>query len=50
MEDAEYVKGKLLEAFPTVKEISITGLGVVIGAHCDPGLFTIFYMADGRTV
>lgn len=49
-EDAEYVKQKLLEEFPTVKEISITGLGVVIGAHCGPGLFTIFYMTDKRTV
>lgn len=47
-EDAEYVKNKLLEAFPTIKEITITGLGVVIGAHCGPGLFTIFYMADSR--
>lgn len=48
-EDAMYVKNSLLEAFPTVKEITITGLGVVIGAHCGPGLFTIFYMADSRT-
>lgn len=48
MEDAEYVKNTLMEAFPTVKEITITGLGVVIGAHCGPGLFTIFYMADKR--
>lgn len=48
MEDAEYVKNALLEAFPTVKEITITGLGVVIGAHCGPGLFTIFYMAQKR--
>lgn len=48
MEDAEYVKNALMEAFPTVKEITITGLGVVIGAHCGPGLFTIFYMADKR--
>lgn len=48
MEDAEYVKNALLEAFPNVKEISITGLGVVIGAHCGPGLFTIFYMSDAR--
>ncbi len=48
MEDAEYVKNALLEVFPTVREITITGLGVVIGAHCGPGLFTIFYMADKR--
>lgn len=48
IEDAEYVKNALMEAFPTVKEITITGLGVVIGAHCGPGLFTIFYMADKR--
>lgn len=48
LEDAEYVRDRLLELFPTVKKISISGLGVVIGAHCGPGLFTIFYMADKR--
>lgn len=48
LEDAEYVKDKLMEAFPNVKDITITGLGVVIGAHCGPGLFTIFYMTDIR--
>lgn len=48
MEDAEYVKNALLEVFPNVKEITITGLGVVIGAHCGPGLFAIFYMSDAR--
>ncbi len=47
-EDAQYVKNALLETFPSVKEITITGLGVVIGAHCGPGLFTIFYMTDAR--
>lgn len=47
-DDAEYVKNKLLEAFPTIGNITITGLGVVIGAHCGPGLFTIFYMTDKR--
>lgn len=48
MEDAEYVKSKLLEAFPDIKEIRISGLGVVIGAHCGPGLLAIFYMTDKR--
>lgn len=49
-EDAAKVKEMLLEAFPTLEDgdITITGLGVVIGAHCGPGLFTIFYMADKR--
>ena len=47
MEDAEYVKGKILEMYPDAK-ITISGLGVVIGAHCGPGLFTIFYMTDAR--
>ena len=47
IEDAEYVKGKILEMYPDAK-ITISGLGVVIGAHCGPGLFTIFYMTDAR--
>lgn len=48
IEDAEFVKEQLLETFTGIKEITITGLGVVIGAHCGPGLFTIFYMTDTR--
>ena len=47
LEDAQYVRDKLLEDFPNAS-ISISGLGVVIGAHCGPGLFTIFYMTDKR--
>ena len=49
LEDAEYVRDKLLEAYPSIGKISIQGLGVVIGAHCGPGLFTIFYMTNERT-
>ncbi len=48
MADAEYVRDELLKVYPDA-EITITGLGVVIGAHCGPGLFTIFYMTDKRT-
>ena len=48
-EDAEYVKNKLLEKFPSIKSFSIQGLGVVIGAHCGPGLLAIFYMCKERT-
>lgn len=48
MEDAEFMKQKVLELFPTVSNVTITSLGVVIGAHCGPGLFTIFYLGDKR--
>ncbi len=48
MSDAEYVRDELLKTYPDAT-ITITGLGVVIGAHCGPGLFTIFYMTDKRT-
>jgi DegV family protein with EDD domain len=46
--DAEFVRDMLLENFPTVSKVTITGLGVVIGAHCGPGLFTIFYLGNKR--
>lgn len=46
--DAEYVRDLILKDFPDVGEITITSLGVVIGAHCGPGLFTIFYLCNGR--
>ncbi len=47
LEDATYVKEKLLEKYPDAV-ITISGLGVVIGAHCGPGLLTVFYMTDAR--
>ncbi|MGI5976772.1 MAG: DegV family protein, partial [Candidatus Limivicinus sp.] len=46
--DAEYVRDLIKKDFPDVGEITITSLGVVIGAHCGPGLFTIFYLCSGR--
>lgn len=46
--DAEFLRDSIKEAFPDVGEISITNLGVVIGAHCGPGLLTIFYLCNGR--
>lgn len=48
LEDAEFMKQKILEAFPTISKITIMSLGAVVGAHCGPGLFTIFYMGEKR--
>ena len=46
--DAEYVRDEIKKAYPQVGRITITGLGVVIGAHCGPGLLTVFYLCAGR--
>ena len=46
--DAEFVRDSIRAAFPQVGEITISSLGVVIGAHCGPGLLTVFYLCDGR--
>ena len=46
--DAEHVRDAIKTAFPQVGEITITSLGVVIGAHCGPGLLTVFYLCDSR--
>ncbi len=46
--DAEWVRDAIREAYPQVGEITITSLGVVIGAHCGPGLLTVFYFCNGR--
>ena len=48
MEDAEYIRDSVKEAFPDLGEISISSLGVVIGAHCGPGLLTCFYLCNER--
>ena len=46
--DAETVRDAIKAAYPQVGEITITGLGVVIGAHCGPGLLTVFYLCADR--
>ena len=46
--DAEYVRDEIHKAYPQLGEITVTGLGVVIGAHCGPGLLTVFYLCNGR--
>lgn len=46
--DAELVRDEIKKAFPQIGEITITSLGVVIGAHCGPGLLTVFYLCKGR--
>ena len=46
--DAQFVRDEIKNAFPAVGEITISSLGVVIGAHCGPGLLTVFYLCDGR--
>ena len=48
LSDAEHVRDAIREAYPQVGEITITSLGVVIGAHCGPGLLTVFYLCDSR--
>ena len=45
--DAEYVKDRILELHPGAK-VDISQLGVVIGAHCGPGLLAVFYFTDAR--
>lgn len=47
-DDAEYIRNEVKAAFPDFGEISISSLGVVIGAHCGPGLLTCFYLCRER--
>ena len=46
--DAEHVRDTVKAAYPRLGEITITSLGVVIGAHCGPGLLAVFYLCGGR--
>lgn len=46
--DAQQLRDGIKKAYPQTGEITITSLGVVIGAHCGPGLLTVFYLCDGR--
>ncbi len=47
--DAEHVRDEIRKGCPQVGEIAISQLGVVIGAHCGPGLLTVFYLCGGRS-
>ena len=49
LSDAEFMREKVQEAFPTIGSITILDLGAVVGAHCGPGLFTIFYLGNKRS-
>ncbi|MCR5767637.1 MAG: DegV family protein [Lachnospiraceae bacterium] len=46
--DAKLVADAIKEQYPDIGEISITSLGVTIGAHCGPGLLAIFYLCEER--
>ena len=47
--DAEHVRDEVRAAFPDMGEITISNLGVVIGAHCGPGTVAVFFLGDQRT-
>lgn len=46
--DAKLVADAIKEQYPDIGEISITSLGVTIGAHCGPGLLAVFYLCEER--
>ena len=48
-EDASFVEQSVRKAYPQVGTVTITQLGVVIGAHCGPGLLTVFYLCKDRS-
>ena len=48
-EDAEWVRDEVRAACPNIGDVTISGLGVVIGAHCGPGLLAVFYLCADRS-
>ena len=46
--DARLVGDTLRAEFPQLGPVNISQLGVVIGAHCGPGLLAAFYFCGGR--
>ena len=47
MEDAEFLRGKLLEIYPELT-VRITMLSPVIGAHTGPDMMTLIFYGNGR--
>ncbi len=48
--DAEELREELKTMRPDIGDISITSLGVVIGAHCGPGFLAAVYLCGGRSM
>ena len=48
LDDAQWLKDQLLVAYPSIGTVVISSLGIIIGAHCGPGLLTVFYFGDQR--
>lgn len=48
LEDAETLRSMIFATWPTVADVTISNLGVTIGAHCGPGLLTVFYFGKER--
>ena len=48
LKDAEFIRDNVKKTYPDFGDIRISSLGVVIGAHCGPGLLAIFYLCSGR--
>ena len=46
--DAQKVAESVKKVHPDLGAITITSLGVVIGAHCGPGLLAVFYLCSSR--
>ena len=47
-DDATWVRDEVRAAKPDLGRITISSLGVTIGAHCGPGLIAVFYLCAKR--
>ncbi|MCQ2407523.1 MAG: DegV family protein [Oscillospiraceae bacterium] len=48
IDDANWLKDELMREFPLIGSVEVLSLGIVIGAHCGPGMMAIFYFGDKR--
>ncbi len=46
--DAEYVKNKIVDLYPSINEVVISDIGPVIGAHSGPGTVALFFIGKER--
>ncbi len=48
LQDAQYVASYLRELVPSIKDILISPVDCIIGAHSGPGTVAIFFLGNGR--
>ena len=49
LSDAEYMRDRIKETFPKIKDVKIFDIGTIIASHSGPGTVAVFFWGDERS-